>query len=99
MLKLDTIFWVGRQFMSKGWVLGLALIVGTIVLGSIGFKAEVFENQEQTPHSWSDALYKAASLLAIQTGSVPVKRNWILDLARWLGMRIPRAVTTPSLGQ
>ncbi|MFO0815392.1 MAG: RyR domain-containing protein [Gemmatales bacterium] len=86
MLKLDTIFWVGRQFMSIGWVLGLALIVGTIVLGSIGFKAEVFENQEQTPHSWSDALYKAASLLAIQTGSVPVKRNWILDLARWLGM-------------
>lgn len=84
MWKLDNIFWVGRQFMSKGWVLGLALIVGTIVLGSIGFKTEVFDNQ--APHSWSDAIYKAASLLAIQTGSLPVKCNWILDLARWLGM-------------
>ncbi len=81
---LDAIYALGRLFMSKGWIIGLSLIALTVVLGTHGFLATKWENDGNL--SFTDALYKAVSLLAIQTGAVPAAKIWQLELARWLGM-------------
>ncbi len=74
----------GRFFVSRGWVAGLVLIVLTIGLGTVGFLSEKFDSGKD--HTLLDAIYKAASLLAIQTGSIPTSGNLVLEIARWLGM-------------
>jgi hypothetical protein len=81
---LDEIYRVGRLFMSKGWIVGLLLIALTIGFGTHGFLATKWDNGSQL--SFADALYKAISLLAIQTGAVPAAGVWQLEVARWLGM-------------
>jgi len=81
---LDFVYRLGRIFMAKGWVAGLLLIALTIGFGTQGFLATKWESGGEL--TLSDALYKAASLLAIQTGSLPTSGNWQLELARWLGM-------------
>jgi hypothetical protein len=81
---LNFVYRFGRLFMSRGWIVGLLLIVLTIGIGTTGFLDEKFDNGKD--HSLFDALYKAASLLAIQTGSLPTSSNWPLELARWIGM-------------
>ena len=79
---LNAIYRLGRLFMSKGWIVGLLLIALTVGFGTHGFLAR---NNGSEP-SFTDALYKAISLLAIQTGAVSTAGNWQLELARWLGM-------------
>ena len=64
--RLSHFYTLGRFLMSWGWVIGLLLIFATICLGTIGFLSTEWENH--TPLSVRDALYKAISLLAIQTG-------------------------------
>jgi len=81
---LNVSYRLGRLFMSRGWIVGLLLIVLTIGFGTTGFLDEKFDSGKE--HGFLDALYKAASLLAIQTGSLPTSGNWRLELARWLGM-------------
>jgi hypothetical protein len=81
---MDTIYFFGRLFMSRGWLVGLLLIALTIGFGTSGFLKTTHECDE--PFSLLDALYHSMALLAIETGSVPGAGNWQLELARWLGM-------------
>jgi hypothetical protein len=81
---LDALYRVGRLFMSRGWIFGLLLIALTVGLGTHGFLATKWDNSREL--SFADALYKAVSLLAIQTGAVPASGIWQLELARWSGM-------------
>ena len=81
---LDRIYHLGRLFMSRGWLLGLLLIALTIGFGTQGFLATKWDGGGDL--SFSDALYKAISLLAIQTGAMPTRGVWQLEFARWFGM-------------
>jgi hypothetical protein len=99
---LDIIISTGRRLMSWGWVISVVLIIVTVVLGTYGFRNEVTVDIKQQPaqegskqleahqrtklNSWSDAAYKAAALLAIQTGNVNAGDNTLLEVARWTGM-------------
>ncbi len=76
---LNAIYGLGRLFMSRGWIIGLSLIALTVVLGTQGFLATKWDNGSEL--SFTDALYKAVSLLAIQTGAVPAAKVWQLELA------------------
>lgn len=81
---MNTVYRLGRLFMARGWWLGLLLIALTIGFGTHGFRATTWDDKSEL--TWGDAIYKAASLLAIQTGALPTAGNWTLELARWLGM-------------
>jgi voltage-gated potassium channel Kch len=81
---LSFIYHIGRLFMSKGWIVGLLLIALTVGIGTHGFLATKWADGSDL--SFSDAIYHAISLLAIQSGAVPTVGNLPLELARWLGM-------------
>jgi len=81
---LTIVYRVGQCFVSRGWILGLVLIVLTLWLGTAGFLATRWE--DGTRLTWADALYNSLGLLAIQSGSVPTTGNWSLEAARWLGL-------------
>ena len=81
---LDAIDRVGRLFMAKGWIVGLLLVALTVGLGTLGFRETSWDDGSRL--GFGDALYKAISLLAIQTGAVPTRGAPLLEIARWLGM-------------
>jgi hypothetical protein len=81
---LNVIYRLGRLLVSRGWMIGLLLIALTVGFGTRGFLATKWP--DGSPLSFTDALYSAISLLAIQTGAVPTAGVWPLELARWLGL-------------
>lgn len=81
---LTLVLLTGQWLVRQAWWAWGVLVFVTVLFGTIGFLATRWD--PKTPLDFSDALYRAISLLAIATGNVQTTGNWGLEVARWTGM-------------